>query len=258
MVFVRGFLRNYAKLLDLDPEPLVAMTYPTDAAQPGTVSPPVVEELGAGRGARPMRGWLLGAVVLIVLVVAAIFEGRQREVPRRALEAVPQTAPSAVRQAKSPAATDAAPAARERAPADQTPPAAAPRSVPPVTPAATLAPPTATPAPPTATLAPPTATPAPSAATLDAAAVSSEAPASLDEKQLRLQFDGASWVEVKDAHGAVIFSQLNDAGSERVVQGRAPLSVVIGNAHSVRLSYGDRSVDLSPHTKVDVARLVLE
>ena len=67
-----------------------------------------------------------------------------------------------------------------------------------------------------------------------------------------------TWVEVKDAHGAVIFSQLNDAGSERVVQGRAPLSVVIGNAHSVRLSYGDRPVDLSPHTKVDVARLVLE
>ncbi|HEU5282636.1 MAG TPA: RodZ domain-containing protein [Burkholderiales bacterium] len=268
MVFVRGFLRNYAKLLDLDPEPLVAMTYPTDAAQPGTVSPPVAGELGAGRGARPMRGWLLGALVLIVLVVAAIFEGRQREVPRRALESVPQTAPSAVRQAKSPGATDAAPAARERAPAasaDQAPPAAAPRSVPPVTPAATLAPPAATPAPPGATPAPPGATPAPpgatpatTAATLDAAAVSSEAPAALDEKQLRLRFDGASWVEVKDAHGAVIFSQLNDAGSERVVQGRAPLSVVIGNAHSVRLSYGDRPVDLSPHTKVDVARLVLE
>jgi cytoskeleton protein RodZ len=90
------------------------------------------------------------------------------------------------------------------------------------------------------------------------AAVSTDAPASADEKQLRLAFDGASWVEVKDAAGAVIFSQLNDAGTEQVVRGRAPLSVVIGNAHSVRLSYGERPVDLGPHTQVDVARLVLE
>jgi cytoskeleton protein RodZ len=95
-------------------------------------------------------------------------------------------------------------------------------------------------------------------AAVEPAAVATDATASAGEKQLRLEFDGASWVEIKDAAGAVIFSRLNDAGTAQVVQGRAPLSVVIGNAHSVRLSYGDRPVDLSPHIKVDVARLVLE
>jgi cytoskeleton protein RodZ len=99
--------------------------------------------------------------------------------------------------------------------------------------------------------APPAAEPAAAPSTADAAATG-------EQKLLRITFDGASWVEVKDAAGAVIFSQLNDAGTERVVRGRAPLSVVIGNAHSVRLSYGDRPVDLDPHTNVDVARLVLE
>jgi cytoskeleton protein RodZ len=239
MVFVRGFLRNYAKLLDLDPEPLVAMTHATSAAQPATASPPVTEEIGAGGAAGPMRGWLLGAVVLIVLVVAAIFEGRQREAPRRALESAPAPALGGSPQHAespppgSPPAGRGQPAAVEQAPAvsaEQAPLAAAPINVP-----AEAAP-----------------------AAVEPAAVAADATASAGEKQLRLEFDGAAWVEIKDAAGAVIFSRLNDAGTAQVVQGRAPLSVVIGNAHSVRLSYGDRPVDLSPHIKVDVARLVLE
>jgi cytoskeleton protein RodZ len=43
-----------------------------------------------------------------------------------------------------------------------------------------------------------------------------------------------------------------------VVQGRAPLQVVVGNAHAVQVTYKGRLVDLAPHTRVDVARLVLE
>ncbi len=35
------------------------------------------------------------------------------------------------------------------------------------------------------------------------------------------------------------------------------LSVVIGNAADVRLTYNDREVDLEPHTRVSVARLTL-
>jgi len=78
------------------------------------------------------------------------------------------------------------------------------------------------------------------------------------EQQLKLVFEGPAWVEVKDTSGAVIFSQLNDQGVERTVKGRPPLTLVIGNAHAVRVSYRDRPVDLAPHTRVDVARLVLE
>jgi cytoskeleton protein RodZ len=71
-------------------------------------------------------------------------------------------------------------------------------------------------------------------------------------------FDQESWVEVTDRSGNTVFAQLNPAGARRKVTGQPPLSVVVGNAAGVRLSYNDREVDLSPHTRVDVARLTLE
>jgi cytoskeleton protein RodZ len=67
-----------------------------------------------------------------------------------------------------------------------------------------------------------------------------------------------SWVEIRDASGEVIFSALNAAGTRRVVQGAAPLTVVIGNASGVRLSFNSAPVNLAPYTRVDVARLTLE
>ena len=71
-------------------------------------------------------------------------------------------------------------------------------------------------------------------------------------------FEGESWVEVKDGSGTTIFSRLNTPGTERVVSGTPPLTVVVGNAHGVKLMYQDKAVDLEPHTRVDVARITLE
>ena len=75
---------------------------------------------------------------------------------------------------------------------------------------------------------------------------------------VRLIFEQVSWVEIKDRAGNTIFGQLNPAGSRRSINGEAPLSVVVGNAAGVRLFQGDKSIDLAPHTRVDVARLKLE
>ncbi len=71
-------------------------------------------------------------------------------------------------------------------------------------------------------------------------------------------FELDSWVEIKDRAGNTIFGQLNPAGSRRSISGEPPLSVVVGNAAGVRLFQGDKSIDLAPHTRVDVARLKLE
>jgi cytoskeleton protein RodZ len=71
-------------------------------------------------------------------------------------------------------------------------------------------------------------------------------------------FEQDSWVEIKDRNGNTIFGQLNPAGSRRSASGEPPLSVVVGNAAGVRLFQGDKSIDLAPHTRVDVARLTLE
>lgn len=72
-----------------------------------------------------------------------------------------------------------------------------------------------------------------------------------------LRCERESWIEVKDAEGRLLISSLNPAGTERVVQGRPPFTLVIGNAQHVRVSYNDQPVDLQPHIKVEVARLTL-
>jgi cytoskeleton protein RodZ len=72
-----------------------------------------------------------------------------------------------------------------------------------------------------------------------------------------LRCEEEAWLEVTDALGRQLLSSLNPAGAERVVQGRPPFNLVIGNASHVRISYNDRPIDLQPHTRVEVARFTL-
>jgi len=74
---------------------------------------------------------------------------------------------------------------------------------------------------------------------------------------VRLVFGDESWVEIRDRNERVIFSKLNRPGTRQLVNGLPPFSIVVGNAHGVRLTYDERQVDLAPHTKIDVARLIL-
>ncbi|MBI3140881.1 MAG: helix-turn-helix domain-containing protein [Rhodocyclales bacterium] len=80
----------------------------------------------------------------------------------------------------------------------------------------------------------------------------------LGDRQLVFSFEGDSWVEVKDASGRIIFSQLNRRGTTEAVLGRPPFELVVGNASQVRLQYEDQPIDLGPHTRVEVARVTLE
>ncbi len=75
---------------------------------------------------------------------------------------------------------------------------------------------------------------------------------------LIFSFDGNSWVEVKDAAGRTLLSQMNEKGTTQVVEGRPPFNLVVGNASHVRLQHNEQPVDLRPHTRVEVARLTLE
>ena len=75
---------------------------------------------------------------------------------------------------------------------------------------------------------------------------------------LKFSFAQPSWVEVRDGNGQVIFSQKNAAGSQRDVEGQPPFSVVVGNAAHVSLHYKGAAVDLSKRSKDDVARVIVE
>ncbi|HXF47063.1 MAG TPA: DUF4115 domain-containing protein, partial [Burkholderiaceae bacterium] len=75
---------------------------------------------------------------------------------------------------------------------------------------------------------------------------------------LRLRFREESWVEVAQGDGRVVFSQLNAPGTERQIEGKPPLRLVIGNASAVDVEYKGKRIDLKPATSSEnVARVTL-
>ncbi len=87
---------------------------------------------------------------------------------------------------------------------------------------------------------------------------SSDPASGASEKGLHFLFNGESWVEVRGRDGKVVFSMVNAPGSERIVRGDPPFSLVIGGASGVQLSYNGSRVDLASYVTSDVARLRLE
>ena len=254
--FLRGFARNYARALGLDPEPVVgllAQDAPRENA-PRIVVPSQnirFDPLGQ-RLANPYVKAAGIAVALLVLGFAAMYwwlfirpQGVQSTVVKKpAVEAsrpapapIPEPAPA--EPPKDPPVPVEATAKGGEAPAVPAP-APAPES-----PAAATAPTTAAPA--TTAVPPPASAPA---------AEATRAPAP-GEGLIRLTFRAAAWVEITDNRGKVLLSRTHPGGSSAEVVGRPPFNLVIGNAPEVRLTYNGREVDLAPHTRVAVARFSL-
>jgi cytoskeleton protein RodZ len=252
-VFVRGFLRNYAKLLQLEPEALVAQAAiaqaPATAPLPATASVPAtpvpLREPRAHRRSRFGFGTLALAAVLVILAIAAVYDARNKPAP------VSLAPPSVPGVAQAPGAQHA----------DSSPPASpGAGALPAPTPAASEAKNDAVGATDAGAAGESAAAGAAPTGAVGAANAPGAAPVQLpgNAADVRLTFDDESWVEIKDATGAVIFSRLNSPGSEQAVSGKPPLELVIGNAQSVRLIYRGEPIDLAPHTRVDVARVRLE
>ncbi|HEX5374123.1 MAG TPA: helix-turn-helix domain-containing protein [Aquabacterium sp.] len=68
----------------------------------------------------------------------------------------------------------------------------------------------------------------------------------------------SSWVEVRDAKGAKLLSRHVAAGETIGVDGAAPMSVKIGNAAGIQLSYQGNPIELAAFTRNNVARLELK
>ena len=77
--------------------------------------------------------------------------------------------------------------------------------------------------------------------------------------RLSAAFSAACWVEVEDANQTLIYGDLSREGDVLAIQGEAPMTVLLGNAPAVELSFNQRQIDLSPETTRDLtARVVLE
>jgi cytoskeleton protein RodZ len=95
-------------------------------------------------------------------------------------------------------------------------------------------------------------------ASIEMAPAQLAAPAAAANQPLRFVVARESSIEVRDRDNKVVFAQRSPAGSEHAVGGQGPFSLVIGNAQGVTLYWRGQVVDLVPHTKGEVARLVLE
>ena len=221
--FVRGMVRGYAKLLETDPEPIL------EALEQRYVPGEISLDLRAKRVPFPQGGkrhgtriYLFLSIFVFIVVAGVLYEWRVGVFPWAGLAS---NAPPPQKQAKPRPAPVAEPRTETELP---------------------VAPPTVTTEKAAAaetSSAPPPSQPKP------------QAPGA--EVRVRLEFAGESWVEITDAEGKMLMSQLNPTGSRRVVSGKGPLSLVIGNAANVRLTYNDKPVDLKPYIQIEVARLTL-
>jgi cytoskeleton protein RodZ len=274
--FARGYIRAYAKLMDLDQAALVdAFDRYTGTHAKGS------DVHSLGRIEEPVRlshNILRGvSLLLLVAVVGGGFfwwqdQGslRGKDLAKIALEHVEvesadgttqihpldepedqavsagqqaESAPLALEQgaAEQPAAAEQAPVSSEAAIAA----APAPAQQAPVQPA-----PAASPAPVT----PPvqaTAAPAPAVAAAEPAAV----PAG--SAKVAIQFTADCWTQVSDGNGKVLFSAIKRKGDNLELTGKPPFAVRLGFARGAQVSYNGQAVDVAPFTSGETARLKL-
>jgi len=233
-IFVRGFIRNYARLLKLDADELVhAVSGFLPQSAPGPEAPPSRDiPFPAASTGRWRRYAIAAAVIVAVLAVYEFYFNDQRATVSTRSDVLPA-------MTGAPATKPAAPAAKPRA--DQSKPVAA-----------TAAPPVKAVA-----AAPPVKAVAAAPAGASAAQPRERIPHP-DDREVRFVFNDESWVEVRDRNDQTLFAQLNRAGTTRRVIGLPPLHIVVGNSQGVQMTYGGREIDLARHTKIDVARLTLE
>lgn len=250
-VFVKGFVRNYARLVGVDATALLAaLELPPSPSAAAAVPPSQDVPFESVRGFN-WRPYLI--VVLLLIGALGAYELWRSGVLRTSASAVTAPAPALPeRQSASAAASASAPSAMM--PPVPVQPVSSVVASEPLVPAARtdtekeaakvgVA---------VATGAERSAPPAP----VPDARV--PVPPAIDSGQVVLRFSALSWVEVRDRDDRVLLSQLNAPGSEKSLSGPKPLRLVIGNANAVRMSVAGKPFDLMPHTSLDVAKVILE
>jgi len=249
----RGFVRAYAKILRLDPAPLVAMC-PVD-------NPPPADAGGAVRGNRPTSfshsrypthgkrsslplAWIAGVVVVAAAGFAAWhfglvkMPGSETAATNDAVVSAPaETTASTATPANDPVHNPTVPLISVPAPADAN--------------ANTAPAPAAT-----------TAAPATSAAANPVTAAPAEtpaaAPAAAGANTLVLNVREDSWIEVKPQGGKALISRLVRAGSIETVEVPGTATLVVGNPTAVTATLGGAAVALPPVPGKTISRITIK
>lgn len=223
--YVRGFIRSYARVLNIDPTPLLTDLNAKLAPVRESVVDGMATDYAAARAAgreRRLPQWAIGIALVVLIALGLIgWQATQQPAPPPALPealavfAAPLTpAPALATDATASPAVSEAPAA----PAD----------------------------------------PVPAPAEVAEPTVRSSVIATGAAPTLVLRFNGASWAEVTDRNGKILLSQLNAAGAEHALDGELPLTVVIGDANFASVEVRGAAFSLQPFTRNNVARFTIK
>jgi len=248
-VFVRGYYRNYARLLELPEEPLLRefdARCPEGeecAGAPPVVAQGVRKEIRSSHGLVRLVTWL---VVVSVVAALALWWKDRAEREAVALKERPSPVSLVTAAGEGPPAPEASTASAggevAGAPAEREERGAEPA-------------PEAPPRPPVE----PSDTPAPLQAVQTEAETAPvpESPPPSVPAEVVLRFVEDSWVDVRGAGGSFKLVGLRKAGEEIRLEGSPPYNMILGNARGVQLLVDGKPYDLSSKTRRNVARLTL-
>jgi cytoskeleton protein RodZ len=219
-IFISGYLRNYARLLGLDPEAVVRAL-----ERQGLEQPPILSELTAKmpsmrqrRGPSPrtraalVAGGTLAFLLLLWVVLRPADTGSGED------GAKPPPAPAAAAPEVPPAVEVIAAAKPKTAAAPAQPPALAAQGTP-------------------------------------EDEIREEPPPNPDEPmdELVLRFSGESWVEVADVTGRRMAYRMANFPDVLRLRGLAPFDILLGNARNVSIEYNGRPYENVPISRTNVA-----
>ncbi|HVF64144.1 MAG TPA: RodZ domain-containing protein [Casimicrobiaceae bacterium] len=231
--FVRGFARNYARLMQIDSDAVVA------ALPDGLTTPTLDKAAIASSGRSPAElpyehasqraswsRWAIPLAIVALIVVAVVYA------TTRGGGVLPSVGTAASTKAKAPDPIEP--------PAGVSTQLANPLMTSPATPQ------------------PLPTEPAPPAAQTSVAASTPQttAPAVADAT-LTIRYRGSAWTEVRDANDQRVFLGTGVAGTTQTVTGTPPLDLTLGNASLTSITWRGAPVDLEPYSKGNVARVRL-
>ena len=274
-IFVRGYLRNYARMLGLPPEVMIARFEKAADVAPVETTAAQNERL-RNVGADESSGGRAGLIVALLLVVAAAggggfvwwqqnqhsFVGGDSE-PAAAVEPAPIEEPEPPFEVS---AADAEPAVEMALPEPEAPvdEVAEPRPELEPEPMAEPEPVEETPVEPAVAEAEPepevaeteTAPEAEPETEVETIAPESAPPAE-GHTRLSASFSEDCWSEITDAEGTKLLFRLAKAGETITVEGTPPIKVLFGRANAVTLEVDGLPFDIAPYSQANITRLTL-
>ncbi len=239
-VFVQGYLRSYAKIIDIDAEPLITLyRAQTPQKELGTLSQPSIkQEMHSGHGAVRAISWAigLGLIALVafwwvnqgeeILAVDTLINEPVSDTPVLTLPKIAEVEERVVEEplteVEEPTTDMPMEVIEEPASIVEEPPIEIPEAV------------------------------------IEQVGVGDETSLSSDpEWEIVITFTGPCWVNIKDADGKSRIVGNISEGTVHTLEGPAPYNVILGNAAAVELRINGQLIDLTSYSRGNVARFTL-